>query len=407
MRTSRRRFLTLAGTTSVVALANTMPMFLRRAAAAGDAVHGDKVLVVVQLTGGNDGLNTVIPYGDDAYHSNRFSLDYNADSVLKIDDYHGFHPSMRGFAHLLEEGKLSIVQGVGYPNPNRSHFESMDIWHTARRQLPPQAEGWLGRGLDLANRNGDDLPAVHLGAGVQPLALAARDTSVASFATLANFRLHAGRDAKLREAMASMAAAARTHDNEMLDFLQTNTTAAFAAAERIEQLSRGYDTPVAYPASSLAQHLKSVAQLIAAGMKTQIYYLTLDGFDTHSNQRDAHAALLSELSGAVHAFVADMTHKGHGDRVLVMTFSEFGRRVKENASSGTDHGAAAPMFLAGSKVRSGLVGKHPSLTDLIDGDMKFHTDFRRVYAAVLEDWLGWNPKAIVGTSFAPLDVVNG
>jgi len=413
MPTTRRSFLTLAGSTTVVALSHQMPAFLRQAAASAELSGnknkaGENVLVVVQLSGGNDGLNTVIPYGDDAYHRNRFSLDYGASAVLKIDDYHGLHPAMRGFADLLEAGKLSIVQGVGYPNPNRSHFESMDIWHTARREVPSPATGWLGRGLDethAAKQSGGDLRALHFGPEAQPLALRARDVAVPSLRSLDSFRLRTGGDRRLRQSILEAAEAERDAEDDLLAFLQTNTTAALRAAERVERAVTHHQSPVRYPGTGLARKLRSVAQLINAGLNTRIYYVTLDGFDTHSNQREAHAGLLAELSGAVSAFLEDLAHRGHGERVAVMTFSEFGRRVKENASNGTDHGAAAPMLLAGERVVSGLIGAHPSLTDLDDGDLKFHTDFRRVYAGLLKDWLGWDPAPIVGERFAPLDVV--
>jgi uncharacterized protein (DUF1501 family) len=409
MHTSRRTFLTVASSTTLVALSPAVPAFLRRAAAlengSGNSPAGERVLVVLQLTGGNDGLNTVIPYADDDYAKNRFSLRHDVNSVLKIDDYVGLHPSLRGFAELLEQDRLAIVQGVGYRNPNRSHFESMDIWHTAVPKLPAQRSGWLGRGLDAARRDGGDLPAIHLGSEVQPLALATRDVAVPSLASLDGFKLNTGGDRDLARAIRENAGIARPASDELLGFLQVNTTAALAASERVERAMKDYRSGTDYPGTALAQKLRGVAQLINAGLNTRIYYLALDGFDSHSNQRDAHAGLLSELSGAVAAFLSDVSEHGHSERVLVMTFSEFGRRVKENASQGTDHGAAAPMFLAGAQVQPGLIGEHPSLTDLDDGDLKFHTDFRGVYAAVLRDWLGWAPGPIVGDDITPIDVI--
>lgn len=409
MQTNRRTFLTVAGSTTLVALAPTIPGFLRRAVAyenaQGKAAAGERVLVVIQLTGGNDGLNTVIPFADDEYAKNRFSLKHDQNSVLKVDDYIGLHPSLRGMADLLEQEKLAIVQGVGYPHPNRSHFESMDIWHTAVAKLPVARSGWLGRGLDSAQRDGGDLPALHLGGEVQPLALAARDVAVPSLASLDGFKLNTGGDGELARVIRQNASVARASSDELLSFLQANTAGALAASERVERATKEYQSSAAYPGTALAEKLRGVAQLINAGLNTRIYYVALDGFDNHSNQRDAHAGLLNELSGAVAAFMNDVNEHGHGERVMVMTFSEFGRRVRENASQGTDHGAAAPMLLAGPRVKSGLVGKHPSLTDLDDGDLKFHTDFRRVYAAVLRHWLGWPPAAIVGDDFAPIDVI--
>ena len=260
MLTTRRNFLTNNGSATVVGLSSQIPCFLRRAADAAEAdKDGENILVVVQLSGGNDGLNTVIPYGDDAYHRNRFSLDYNANAVLKIDDYHGLHPAMRGMADLLEAGKLSIIQGVGYPQPNRSHFESMDIWHTALRDVPSPATGWLGRGLDRTQRSGGDLPALHFGGEVQPLALRGRDVPVPSLRSLESFRLNTGGDQRLKQTIHEAANAPRDADNDLLSFVQANTTSALRAAERLEQAAKNDRSNVSYPGTELARKLKSVA----------------------------------------------------------------------------------------------------------------------------------------------------
>ena len=283
------------------------------------------------------------------------------------------------------------MQGVGYPNPNRSHFESMDVWHTCQRKGSPRSTGWLGRFLDASQKSADvDAPAIHVGSEKQPLALAADHVRVPSFGSPESFRLQDGGNRQLGDAIRALANGGKEPSDPLLGFLQSSTTSALAASERIAEALRDYKTPVTYPESALATRLKTIAQLIDAGLKTRVYYVELDGFDTHSQQAAAHAALLQQLGGAVRAFVEDVAHHGHGDRTLVMSFSEFGRRVAENASEGTDHGAAAPMFLAGSRVRGGLVGEHPSLNDLDDGDLKFHTDFRQVYATLLERWLGWS-----------------
>jgi uncharacterized protein (DUF1501 family) len=326
--------------------------------------------------------------------------------VLKINDSIGFHPSARGLAELLEIGQLAVVQGVGYPNPNRSHFESMDVWHTCQRKGTPRSTGWLGRCLDATRQVTDvDAPAIHVGFEKQPLALAAEFVRVPSFGSPETFRLRDGESQQLGEAIRDLANCRPGPADPLLGFLQSSTTSALAASERIAAALRDYDTPVTYPDSDLAVRLKTVAQLIDAGLKSRVYYVELDGFDTHSLQAAAHAALLRQLGDAVHAFVDDIAHHGHGDRTLVMSFSEFGRRVAENASAGTDHGAAAPMFLAGSRVRAGLVGEHPSLDDLDDGDLKFHTDFRQVYATLLDRWLGWSSDAVLGGEYMPLDML--
>ncbi len=353
MNASRRKFLaTLAGGSAVVSLSGPLPKFLAQAAASEPAGGKDTILVVVQLTGGNDGLNTVVPYSHELYRKARPKLAIPADEVHKINDAIGLHPSARGLSELLEAGKLAIVQGVGYPNPNRSHFESMDVWHTCRRKDSPRSTGWLGRFCDASHKSSDiDAPAIHIGSEKQPLALAAENVRVPSFASPESFRLHEGDSRQLGDAIRKLASQNTEPSDPLLGFVQSSTTSALATSDRITEALRDYRTPVEYPESALAQRLKTVAQLIDADLKTRIYYVELDGFDTHSQQRAAHAALLQQFGGAVAAFVKDVAHHGHGDRTLLVSFSEFGRRVAENASEGTDHGAAAPMFLAGSRVR--------------------------------------------------------
>ncbi len=408
MRSNRRDFLrtTLAGS-AVLSLGGVAPRFFAEAAAADAEPSADTVLVVVQLSGGNDGLNTVVPFGDDAYRSGRPKLALPADRILKLDDRFGLHPEMAGLRDLFDRGELAIVQGVGYADPNRSHFESMDIWHTCRRKAERRNDGWLGRYLDSsAAGHGGDSPALHLGEEQQPVALATQNVRVPSIRSVDRFKLDSD-DARLNQAIGELAAAERTGGNDLLAFVGESTSGALAASRRVAAARGGYQPKADYPDEALAAKLKTVAQLIDAGLGTRVYYVTLDGFDTHAQQADAHAALLRQLSGAVHAFVRDVAGHGHGRRVLVMGFSEFGRRVGENASVGTDHGAAGPMFLAGSGLKPGLIGAHPDLTDLADGDLKFHTDFRQVYAAVLERWLRWPSATVLGGEWKPVDVIAG
>ena len=418
---SRRSFLKQSlGSASLVALAPAIPQFLMSASARAAEASGETVLVVVQLSGGNDGLNTLVPYADDAYLKGRPSLKVAKETVRRIDDHVGLHPSMEGMSKLLENGQLGIVQGVGYPNPDRSHFSSMDVWHTADRETAntgmmsgsgpgARATGWIGRCLDVQSLGGagGDLPGLHLGTGSNrlPLALVGDDVRVASVQALEGFKLEDGDDARLRAAVEAAAAARRGTGDDLISFLQRSTLSALQSSQQVQESLKSYSTDVAYPDSGLARRLKTVAQLIDAGRGTRVYYLELDGFDTHANQAAAHAALLTELSGALAAFAQDLDKHGHGKRVLTMTFSEFGRRVRENASQGTDHGAAAPMFLAGGRVKPGLLGKHPSLTDLDnEGDLRFTTDFRSVYAGVLEHWLGVRSASVLGPGFAPMQV---
>lgn len=403
----RRQFITSSlGASALLSLAPAVPRFLLSQAQAAEQAKHDRVLVVVQLNGGNDGLNTVVPYGDDEYYKNRFTLAVDKNAVRKIDDRIGFHPSLGGFSDLLEAGQLSVIQGVGYPNPDRSHFSSMDVWNSALREPQTRrATGWLGRYLDQHTPPGaQESPALHLGGDKQPLALAGEHPWASSLAAIDRFRLDL-RPSRLAEDAKRLAAIERPRENDLVDYLQQSMLVALATSDQVRAATDRYSTPVSYPGTGLAQKLRTIAQLIDASLKTRIYYVMLDGFDTHSEQGAAHANLLGELGGAMAAFVRDLDHHGHAKRVAVLAFSEFGRRVRENGSQGTDHGAAAPVFLAGGGITPGVIGKHPSLTDLDDGDLKFHTDFRQIYAALLTDWLGVDSGKVLGGAFPPLPIV--
>jgi uncharacterized protein (DUF1501 family) len=416
MSTSRRRFLAAvsaaSATSGLLSLSPLAPRFLTESAAWGAEQAGEKILVVVQLSGGNDGINTVVPYRDDRYIKARPSLVQGEGAVLKIGNDLGLHPNLRGFEKLLEAKQLAIVQGVGYPNPNRSHFESMDIWHTCRHDVPgakvkpDRSTGWLGRSLDARKEagNADSALALHLGQEVQPLALAGRLVQCPSIRSLDQFRLDTAGNQARRQLIESAISPARTVENDLLRFVSARSTGALEVSRRMESAGENYKTDVAYPQTGLAEKMKQIAQLIDAGLGTRIYYVALDGFDTHSDQAGAHAALLDQLGGALAAFAEDLGKHGHLDRVATLVFSEFGRRVKENASRGTDHGAAAPVFVVGSKVKPGLLGKHPDLSDLDDGDLKHHTDFRSIYAALLQNWLGWPIEAALAGKFKPYEL---
>lgn len=410
--TSRRKFLaTVSAATSaagLVSLAPRAPGFLLESAAWGADRPGENILVVVQLSGGNDGLNTVVPFGDEVYRRRRPSLALPTGQLFKIDGAIGLHPSLKGMAKLMENRQLAIVQGVGYPNPNRSHFESMDIWHTASTKPKEQKLGWLGRAFDerksLLSRTSDPA-ALHLGEESQPLALAARDVPSPSIRSLAQFHLDTGGNDLQRAAIEGALAAPRSTASDLLKFVQTRSTTALEVSRRIEASSHAYKTSVTYPETPLAKKLKQIAQLIDAGLATRVYYVALDGFDTHSDQAAAHAGLLQQLGDALAAFAEDLQAHDQLLRVMTLVFSEFGRRVEENASRGTDHGAAAPVFLVGGQVKPGLIGEHPRLDQLQDGDLRFHTDFRAVYAALLSEWLGWPAAPILGDGFSPADVL--
>jgi uncharacterized protein (DUF1501 family) len=404
MTISRRRFLkTSLGAGTVLSFSARAPEFLVRAA---ERSSPERILVVVQMSGGNDGLNTVVPFADDAYRKSRPSLAIAENQVLKIDDRFGFHPSLRGFADLLEASRLAVIQGVGYPNPNRSHFESMDIWHTCLRKTEVRQDGWIGRYLESQDRSSKvDVRAMHLGKEEQPFALASRDVRVPTVRSLSEFRLQDGDNRSFRKTVQSLAETNRQGADALLEFVQSSTTSALIASERITASGSNYEPTRAYPESDLAEKLQTVAQLIDAGLGTSVYYVAIDGFDTHARQAAAHTGLLNRVGGAVSTFIDDLAAHGHSDRVLLMCFSEFGRRVAENASAGTDHGTAAPLFLAGDKVQAGLIGKHPSLTSLESGDLKYRVDFRQVYATVLQRWLQTDSQSIIQGEYAPIDAL--
>jgi uncharacterized protein (DUF1501 family) len=414
--TTRRDF--LRSGLALVGFGATVPAFVSRlawaiggpedsaeTAAARANLSEDRVLVIVQLAGGNDGLNTVIPFEDDVYHKSRPRLAIPANQVLRLKGSIGLHPAAAELKRLHDEGWLAIVQGVGYPNPNRSHFKSTDIWETASPD-GRRHRGWLGRYFDNACSGCDPLPpesAIAL-TSEAPLSLQGDRFQPLAFDDPRALQWDAGRDPLLARAREKLSEPdAKPVDSE-LTYLRRVAVDATVSADRIRRAASG-PSPVDYPRSAFAQALRTVARLVAAKMPARVYYVSLGGFDTHSDQKPRHERLLQTFSSTMRAFLKDLREIGHLDRVLVMTFSEFGRRVAENSAGGTDHGQAAPMFLFGSKLKPGLHGKASDLRKLSQGDVAFTTDFRQVYATVLEKWLRADSKAILGGSFTPLAVI--
>ena len=406
------------------AIAPTVPSFVNRTFAALDGVAAssftpvtgkdDTILVVMQLAGGNDGLNTVIPFADDAYFKARPGLAIPAAKVHRLDDYCGLHPSLENLGALLGEGHASIVQGVGYPNPNRSHFRATEIWHTASDADQKEAYGWLGRYCDAACAGEDPGAGIAIGDQV-PQALRSESGKSIAIGAPQDYQFQDGMDPAPIEAdddagapaggSIDMLFGASDPDVNVADFLQRTALDAVASSSRVQDILRKAHRGADYPATDLGRRLQLVARLIGGGMASRIYYVSLGGFDTHANQAGAHERQLAVFDQAVGAFCRDMQAQGNFDRVMLLTFSEFGRRVAQNASGGTDHGAAAPLFLFGGALKGGLVGKHPSLTTLERGDLVHHTDFRSVYATLLEQWLKMPSAPVLGRDFGKLPLL--
>jgi uncharacterized protein (DUF1501 family) len=397
---SRREFLkaTLAGS-PLIALASTVPGFLARTARAATAEKAARVLVVIQLDGGNDGINTVVPFADEGYAKHRKLLRIRADTLLKFDGNVGLHPSMRDAASLWESGRLAVLPGVGYPNPNRSHFESMAIWQTAR--LDPEegnALGWLGQGLDAASTEATRASSLCVGNGATPLALRGRRSVASVMERVDELSLDTSA-VRLNDVRPS------AKSDDLLAYVRRSTLDAYASSDRIAALTAGAADATRYPEVALADRLRTVARLLKGGHPARVYYTSQTGYDTHAGQLGTHSELLYEFSTALRAFLDDLAASGLEERVLVMAFSEFGRRVAENSSIGTDHGTSGLVFLAGPHVRPGLVGKYPSLTDLSDGDLKTLVDFRAVYATILARWLDLPSEVALGGKFEPLTLL--
>jgi uncharacterized protein (DUF1501 family) len=371
------------------------PLFADRLAVRGAGGH--RVLVVVQLSGGNDGLSTVIPYADDLYHKARRQTRHDPAKVLKIDQLAGLHPDLRGVRALYEKGSAAIVQGVSYPTPQRSHFESMDIWHTADMRGAAEPYGWIGRYADSALAALDD-PNIIVNVGnAAPRAIFGKVKKPIAFSNPDSYRYVAKPDqydpyGELQKPKAS-------GEVRNIDFVRRVAASANASSAAIRRAIRGYQPRASYGQERFAQDLMWTAAVIAAGLETRVVYVTLGGFDTHTAQKGTHDALMRQLDRGLTAFHEDLAAGGHDDRVMTMVFSEFGRRVQENGSGGTDHGVAAPMFLFGKHVKGGLYGRQPSLADLDRGDLKMQVDFRAVYATVLDQWMSADPQAVLREEF--------
>lgn len=365
----------------------------------------DKTLVIIQLSGGNDGLNTVVPYHNDIYYKARPNIAIPSEKVLKLNDEVGLNPAMESLRGLYDNGLVNIINNVGYPNPDRSHFRSMDIWQTASESTEYLNTGWIGRYLD-AKCVGNCVPYQALEID-DTLSLSMKGAKVKALSVQDPEKLYKQVSANFINKVAQNKAV-NEHDNVAYLYKTLAETASSAEFLHTKQhaAQKIYKSTNQYPQGELGQRLKTISELIVSGMPTNIYYVSISGFDTHFNQVNQQERLLKNYADSLSVFVNDLKKNNKFKDVAIMTFSEFGRRVKQNASGGTDHGTANNVFLISENLkRSKVLNEAPNLTDLDDGDLKFSIDFRQIYASLLQDWLKTNDNAILSKSFQSLNLL--
>lgn len=370
----------------------------------------DPVLAVLQLSGGNDALNTIIPYSNPLYADNRPSVRVSEDQVLPINDQIAFNPAMAPIKELYDQGKVAIIQGVGYPNPNRSHFRSMDIWHTCEPETVGN-EGWLGRAIRDLDPTGENvLTGVNFGRGL-PRSLAAPGVPVASVGNLETYGVLTGIEDDQREEALDIFTrmySPAMGRGQVMDYLSHTGMDALKGADILSTAPEKYSSTVEYGGNSVAQYMRNIAQTHIAGFGTRFLYTTApyNSFDTHAGQMVGHSRLWSEVSAAVRDFQSDLEENDAADNMTLLVFTEFGRRVHDNGS-GTDHGSGGVAFVIGKNVKGGLYGEYPSLDEskLLEGDLHFNNDFRGLYSTLLEDWIGIDAKTIVGGNFEKMDFI--
>lgn len=399
MQFKRKEFIQIG---SLATASLMVPKFLKAFEGKSMVLPGNKVVVILQLSGGNDGLNTVIPFRNDLYYKARPKLGIAKDKALAVTDEAGLHPALKGFKELYDDGSLAILNSVGYPNPDRSHFRSMDIWHTASQSHEYWTNGWVGRYLD-AQCNGCDKPtqAIELD---DVLSLALKGEDIKGIAVKDPRRLYGTANEKFfRDVM-------RSHKDEAgeqpVDYLYKTMAETLSSADYIFQQSRMHPTNAEYPKTELGNSLKTIASLIYSEINTKVYYVSLGSFDTHINQDAQQQRLFTEMNDAVKAFVKDLKQQHRFEDVMLFTFSEFGRRVNQNASNGTDHGTANNMFLvSGGLKQKGVLNPLPDLSDLNEGDLKYNVDFKNVYATILKKWLNADDKAILSKQYEYMNFI--
>jgi len=393
----RKEFLQIG---SLATASLMMPKFLKAFERPHTVPAGNKVVVVIQFSGGNDGLNTVIPVTNDIYYRERKVIGIAKDKALGLDAETGLHPSLEAFKGLYDDGSLAIMNSVGYPNPDRSHFRSMDIWQSASSSSEYINTGWIGRYLD-AQCKGCDKPTQALEID-DTLSLALKGNNISGLAFKDPRRLYSSSNEKFYKDIN----AAHHNTEANVDYLYKTMSETLSSADYIYKQSNLHPSTGVYPATEMGRNLKTISSLILSDINTKVYYVSLGSFDTHVAQEQQQKRLFDELNDAVKAFTDDLKKNNRFEDVLMMTFSEFGRRVSQNASNGTDHGTANNMFfISGGLKKKGVLNALPDLSDLNEGDLKHKVDFRDVYATVMNNWLGVDDRSILGGKFAHLDFI--
>ncbi len=394
----RRQFIQVGSLATATLM---LPKFLKAFEGRPTVPPGNKVVVILQLSGGNDGLNTVVPIGNDIYHKARPGLGIAGSKALRFTDEAGLHPVLDAFKDFYDDGSLGIINSVGYPNPDRSHFRSMDIWQTASHSHEYLHTGWIGRYLD-AQCHGCDKPtqAIEIDDVLSP---ALKGNQVNGMALKDPRRLFGTANEKFFRDVAKQHTGT---SEETVDYLYKTMSQTLSSADYIFKQSRIRPSSAEYPNTELGKSLRTIASLIFSDINTKVYYVSTGSFDTHINQGAQQQRLFTDMNESVKAFVKDLKKNNRFEDVLLFTFSEFGRRVSQNASGGTDHGAANNMFLiSGGLKQKGLINPMPDLTDLQDGDLKHKVDFKNVYATVLDKWLQADSKTILGKEFELLNFI--
>lgn len=400
--TSRREFIqkSALATVGTMLIPNFLKGFEQQAFAFQQAKSQGKILIMVQLSGGNDGLNTVIPYQNDIYYQERPTIGIKSDKVLKLNDEIGLNPALESIRGLYDNGSMQIINNVGYPNPDRSHFRSMDIWQTGSSSNEYLKSGWLGRYLD-AQCSGNCEPHVAIEVD-DSLSLALKGLKVKGMAVQNPAQLYRQTQNPFLEKLTKV-----NHEKfENVNYLYKTLSETISSADYIYEKSKVYQSKATYPQTDLGKRMKTISELINSGVQTQVYYVSHGSFDTHVNQVNQQERLLKQYAEAMSIFMEDIKANGRMDDVMVMTFSEFGRRVKQNGSNGTDHGTANNVFLMGGKLKtdSNLM-QAPDLQSLDEGDLKYKVDFRNIYATVLDKWLQTDSVAVLGKRFESLGFV--